>query len=194
MMIKKRDGKMKQYAALLRGINISGKNKIEMAALKQAFTEAGYLGVRTHLNSGNVLFFSEKERELLSAEITELIESRFGYRIPVYVLEEKKLKELLEKAPDWWGTDDKEIYDNLIFLFPPHDFEELHQAIGEPEKGLERIESAEEAVFWSFDLKRHQKTNWWPKTSLPPAKDWITIRTANTMRKILAMMEKEKTG
>ena len=49
---------MTRYIALLRGINISGKNKISMPELKAAFIDAGFDDVRTHLNSGNVIFSS----------------------------------------------------------------------------------------------------------------------------------------
>ncbi|MEI4405943.1 DUF1697 domain-containing protein, partial [Streptococcus agalactiae] len=42
-------------------------------------------------------------------------------------------------------------------------------------------------VFWSFIRKEHQKTNWWAKTAKPKVKDQLTIRTANTVRKIVDM-------
>ena len=45
---------MKRYVALLRGINISGKNKVPMAELKKVFEELGLTEVKTYLNSGNV--------------------------------------------------------------------------------------------------------------------------------------------
>lgn len=45
-----------KYIALLRGINISGKNKISMSELKKELEENGYQNVFTYLNSGNVVF------------------------------------------------------------------------------------------------------------------------------------------
>ena len=51
---------MKRYVALLRGINISGRNKVPMAELKKEFEKLQFGGVKTYLNSGNVLFSSEK--------------------------------------------------------------------------------------------------------------------------------------
>lgn len=48
----------KKYIALLRGINVSGKNKIAMPELKIAFEEIGFLNVSTYINSGNVIFSS----------------------------------------------------------------------------------------------------------------------------------------
>lgn len=49
---------MKRYIALLRGINVSGKNKVPMAELKKCFESLGVMEVKTCLNSGNVIFFS----------------------------------------------------------------------------------------------------------------------------------------
>ena len=48
---------MARYIALLRGINISGKNKISMPELKTALGEKGFADVKTYLNSGNVPLF-----------------------------------------------------------------------------------------------------------------------------------------
>ena len=50
---------MKRYIALLRGINISGKNKVPMDELKQA-EKLNYTEIKTYLNSGNVIFSSDE--------------------------------------------------------------------------------------------------------------------------------------
>ena len=49
---------MEKHIALLRGINIGGKNKISIPLLKVAFEEIGFLDVITYINSGNVIFSS----------------------------------------------------------------------------------------------------------------------------------------
>ena len=43
------------------------------------------------------------------------------------------------------------------------------------------------AAFWSFDRKLYAKANWWKKTATPGIGEMITIRTANTLRKIAEM-------
>jgi uncharacterized protein (DUF1697 family) len=48
------------YAALLRGINVGGKNIVEMARLMQAFEELGFISVKNYINSGNVIFRTER--------------------------------------------------------------------------------------------------------------------------------------
>ena len=54
-------GDMRRYVALLRGINISGKNKIPMAELKKGFEKLAFEEVKTYLNSGNVIFSSNED-------------------------------------------------------------------------------------------------------------------------------------
>lgn len=174
-----------RYIALLRGINISGKNKIPMAELKEAFTECGFSEVKTHLNSGNVVFDSREMPEKdIAACISKMIKERFELDIPVFVMLRDELTALLGKAPNWWGNEDKEIYDNLIFLMHDYNALDIASKIGEPTEGLEKIEICDNAVFWSFNLEKHAKANWWKKTAMPGIGEYLTIRTANTCRKI----------
>lgn len=133
---------MKRYIALLRGINISGKNKISMAELKSCFIELGYIDVFTHLNSGNVVFSAVESNEIaLADKIMAMIQERFELDIPIFVISQEELKDLLSEAPVWWGTDDKEIYDNLIFVMPFTPAEIIAEKIGEPTKELEQVVS-----------------------------------------------------
>ena len=59
---------MTRYIALLRGINISGKNKISMPELKTAIGEKGFGDVKTYLNSGNVIFSDDETDAVKLAE------------------------------------------------------------------------------------------------------------------------------
>ena len=52
---------MNRYAALLRGINVSGKNILSMKALKELFVDLGMKDVTTYIQSGNVVFDSEND-------------------------------------------------------------------------------------------------------------------------------------
>ena len=179
---------MKRYIALLRGINISGKNKVPMAELKQGFEKLNYTEVKTHLNSGNVIFSSDEADTIkLTSQIEEMIKNQFSLDIPVFVISKEELEDILHHAPNWWGDKSKEIYDNLIFIMPPATFKDVYNEIGEPKEGLEKIEKYKETVFWSFSRKDYQKTNWWSKTASANISSNLTIRTANTVRKIVSM-------
>lgn len=179
---------MKRYIALLRGINISGKNKIAMSELKKCFAELGFAEIVTYLNSGNVIFSSAiEDKDVLSNKVQLMIRDRFHLEIPVFIILQEELAELLKNAPDWWGDDNREIYDNLIFLMPPLSYEEFYDEIGVPKAEYESVYHYKNVVFWSFSRKDHQKTNWWSKTAGSGVSGRITIRTANTVRKIAGM-------
>ena len=179
---------MKRYIALLRGVNISGKNKVPMAELKKCFETLGFTEVKTWLNSGNVVFScDEADTAALTDRIERMIQREFSLSIPVLIIPQEELVDILSHAPDWWGTENKEIYDNLIFIMPPATFTDVYREIGAPKEGLEQIQEYRSAVFWSFSLKDYQKTNWWPKTARADIGSKLTIRTANTVRKIASM-------
>lgn len=179
---------MKRYIAFLRGVNISGKNKVPMAELKKGFEELDFSEVKTYLNSGNVAFSSDEDNiEVLTSQAETMINRKFGLDIPVFVISKEKLEDILQNAPEWWGDEKKEIYDNLIFIMPPATFAEVWGEIGEPKEELEKIKEYREAVFWSFSRKDYQKTNWWSKTASANISSKLTIRTANTVRKIVGM-------
>lgn len=179
---------MKRYIALLRGINVSGKNKVPMAELRQGFEQLSFAEVRTYLNSGNVIFSCEDTDTLrLTHRIESMIKDRFALEIPVFVIAQDELANILQHAPAWWGGDSKEIYDNLIFMMPPAAFDDVSREIGEPKAGLEQIQDYRQAIFWSFSRKDYQKTNWWHKTASAAIRAKLTIRTANTVRRIVCM-------
>jgi uncharacterized protein (DUF1697 family) len=71
------------YMALLRGINVGGKNKIKMAELKALFERLGFSRVQTYINSGNVLFESQENEETLLSQIENEIENTFRLSIRV---------------------------------------------------------------------------------------------------------------
>ena len=179
---------MKRYIALLRGVNISGKNKVPMAELKKCFEAHGFVEVKTCLNSGNVIFSGdEADVAVLTGRIEQMIQQQFGMDIPVFIIPQEELADILRHAPAWWGTEDKAIYDNLIFILPPATFSDVYREIGAPKEGLEQIQEYQSVVFWSFSRKDYQKTNWWPKTARADIGSKLTIRTANTVCRVVEM-------
>jgi len=176
---------MNKYFAFLRGINISGKNKIPMAELKTAFEKEGFSEVSTYLNSGNVAFSTTSDSiPEIRVQIEKMIETVFQLQIPVYVISEPELKIIMENAPSWWGKD-KENYYNLIFILSEDTPAEICNLIGEPSPDLEQIQIFENVIFWSFDLKKYQKCTWWKKTAAAGIGEKLTIRTAGTIEKLL---------
>jgi len=72
--------------ALLRGINVGGKNSLPMKQLVTIFEKAGCTDVRTFIQSGNVVFVApEKILKTITAAVSASIEKRFGFKIPVVI-------------------------------------------------------------------------------------------------------------
>ena len=180
-----------KYIVLLRGVNISGKNKVSMSKLKQLLEENNYQNVSTYLNSGNIIIESNiNNKELIIENISKIIEFNFNIKIPIYIMTVPELEDILNNSPSWWGTTNKEIYDNLIFIIPPTTYEEVYNTIGSPKENVDQIEEYHNTIFWSFVLKDYRKSTWWIKTASTSITNKITIRTANTMKKLLQLSQK----
>ena len=82
---------MRRYIAFLRGINISGKNKVPMAELKKGFEMLGFGEVKTYLNSGNVAFSGDEDNiGSVAKQIEAMIKKQFDFDIPVFIISKKK--------------------------------------------------------------------------------------------------------
>ncbi|WP_100489154.1 DUF1697 domain-containing protein [Sporolactobacillus pectinivorans] len=90
---------MNIYIALLRGINVGGKNKIKMADLRESLTESGLEHVRTYIQSGNVLFQSSETEPKLNDLIEKKIEKDFGFPVPVILRTADELKAISRNCP-----------------------------------------------------------------------------------------------
>jgi len=88
-----------QKIALLRGINVGGKNKLKMADLKDSLHRVGLLDVRTYIQSGNICFGSADAPTKLEAEIKNVIRDDFGYDVPVLVMSQSFFEKVIADSP-----------------------------------------------------------------------------------------------
>jgi len=177
---------LKKYIAFLRGINISGKNKVAMPLLKTAFEEIGFTDVVTYINSGNVIFSSESvDKSELIQKCETVITAKFDLKIPVTVAGVDDLAETVKHAPDWWNQE-KETVHYAIFMIAPMTVPEVFEAVGEIKPEYEKIAYHDEVIFWSAPRKTFNKARW-SKIASSSVNNHVTIRTANTVSKLLAM-------
>ena len=100
MTINGRSSATGVYIALLRGINVGGKNRLPMKELAALFVDAGCEDVRTYIQSGNVVFRTGPEAdEEISTVISASILNHFGYRIPVITRTARELQEIVQANP-----------------------------------------------------------------------------------------------
>ena len=101
--------------ALLRGINVGGRNKVPMAELRTAVSSLGYDGVSTYIQSGNLLFSSpESDRAVLEKTIAGAIADTFGLKISVVVVTRDELCEALRRNP--YASEPNPKYVHVVFL------------------------------------------------------------------------------
>lgn len=85
--------------ALLRAINLGGRNKVPMAELRALASELGWLDVSTFIASGNLLFRSDKSDADCAATLTSALAERFGFGIDVIVVGASEFREAVDRHP-----------------------------------------------------------------------------------------------
>lgn len=107
-----------RYTALLRGINVGGRNKVAMADLREAFEAGGYTSVSTYIQTGNLLFESDAPRDTLEGDVEAMLERRFGFPLVVVVRSHAELRGIVEEAPEGFGQQPSTFHSDVIFLKP----------------------------------------------------------------------------
>ena len=91
---------MNTYIALLRGINVGGNNKLPMKELVVVLQGLGLHNVKTYIQSGNVVFQSERTDRLnLPQEITAAIKASHGFAPAILLLDAAELHTAMQKNP-----------------------------------------------------------------------------------------------
>ena len=106
-----------KYLALLRGINVGGKNKVDMRTLKATFEKAGMSEITTYINSGNVIFNDGRRKPpRIAAVLEEAIAADFGLPIKVLIRDLPAIKKVIKALPDTWTTDTTMRCDVMFFV------------------------------------------------------------------------------
>ncbi|MGX7204006.1 DUF1697 domain-containing protein [Enterococcus pingfangensis] len=88
-----------RYLALFRGINVGGKNVVKMKELKELFSELGFTDVNSYIQSGNILFTTDKEISDFSKEIAEAFAQRFGFSVPIIYRTKTEMLSIRDRLP-----------------------------------------------------------------------------------------------
>jgi uncharacterized protein (DUF1697 family) len=82
--------------ALLRGVNVGGNKKVEMARLRALLERLGYTNVRTYVNSGNVVFTGPRRSE---QHLEKALAEEFGFDVPVVLRSRDELADVVQANP-----------------------------------------------------------------------------------------------
>lgn len=169
------------YIALLRGINVGGKAKVEMHRLKSVFEQAGCQDVSTYINSGNVIFCDERDAETLADILEAAIAKEFGFSVPVVIRDQANIKMLVQKIPAGW-TNDKRQKTDVMFLWENVDDEEVLAKI-KINPQLENILYLPGALVWNIG-RANVKPGGGIKLIQADLYKYVTVRNINTVRKL----------
>jgi uncharacterized protein (DUF1697 family) len=182
-----------QYLALLRGINVGGKNVIKMAALKACFEEMGFADVTTYIQSGNVLFAAPVKSEAgLSATIEKALSKAFNYKSRVVVASHEQLQTAVKKAPKGFGKEPAKYRYDVIFLREPLSANEAMKSVSTKE-GVDQVWAGDGVLYFSRLIERATASHLSRIVGLPVYQE-MTIRNWNTTTKLLALMEARAKG
>lgn len=182
-----------QYLALLRGINVGGKNIIKMADLKACFESMGLSDVATYIQSGNVLFKPpEGDKANLADYIEQALSERFNYQSRVVVVPHKALEKVVDGAPPGFGGEMDQYRYDVIFLKEPLTPEAAMTKLSIKD-GVDRAYAGEHVLYFSRLISRASQSRLAKIVALPEYQN-MTIRNWNTTTRLLALMnEREAT-
>lgn len=176
-----------QHLALLRGINVGGKNRVPMAELRESFEARGFADVATYINSGNVFFRAPRQKRAeLAAGIEESLTERFGFELKVVVVTEAELRAAIEAAPRGFGGA-TELCD-VLFIRKPLTVKKALAAI-ELKEGVDEAWAGKGVVYFSR-LKEKASSSRLSKLVGRPEYKNVTIRSWSSANKLLAQLDK----
>jgi uncharacterized protein (DUF1697 family) len=111
---------MNTFISMLRGINVSGQKKIQMAELRSLYESLGLVKVRTYVQSGNVVFDSvESDTAKLAGLVEAQIERVFGYALPVFVRDVADFQRIIISNPFLTARNEDPAKLHVTFLYRP---------------------------------------------------------------------------
>lgn len=180
---------MPVYIALLRGINVGGKNIIKMAELKRMFEAMGMRRVQTYIQSGNVLFESEAEEAPLRQRIEHELEEAFRFSVIVVLRTAEELKRVAascpfseEEVPEAEATSEAEsLYVSFLLEEPSREgIERLSTFKNESDEY--RVEGREVFLLFRHSIRNSKLANNLHKLDVPS-----TVRNWKTINKLVAL-------
>ena len=180
-----------EYVALLRGINVGGKNKVVMSELREQVTAAGFGHVRTYINSGNLLFEAEADAqsEDVAQAVERLLKLRYEFPIRLALLTAQEYLAQLDELPDWWHGEVARR--DALFYTRGLNRDHVRERIEDMELCDEAVHFGEHAVFWGkFDEKSFLKTAYHKCLLREDFYRQVTIRSGSTVEKIAALLSR----
>lgn len=176
-----------RYVALLRGINVGGKNLIRMPALKACFEELGFVDVGTYIQSGNVLFTTGGKHADLVRRIEAALSKTFGYTAHVVLRSRLQLRSVVDRAPAGFGVHPALYRYDVLFVKEPLTVAAVLPRVPVKE-GVDEVSAGPGVLYFS---RRSDKAaqSYLSRFSGRPEYKRVTVRNWNTTTKLAELLD-----
>jgi uncharacterized protein (DUF1697 family) len=177
---------MTRYVALLRGINVGGKNLIKMTDLKSCLEGDGFEDVVTYIQSGNVLFSSGESGSQLATRIEALLGRSFDYGANVVLRTSRQMHDIVTNAPKGFGSAPTRYRYDVLFLKEPLTAATAMKSVRVKE-GVDRAHAGKGVLYFSRLIAKATQSQLSRLASMPVYQS-MTIRNWNTTTKLVELM------
>jgi uncharacterized protein (DUF1697 family) len=181
---------MAPHVALIRGINVGGKNIVPMAKLRTALEDAGFEDVRTYIQSGNVLLSApEGDDSAVAATVERVLEDAFGVTTVVVALSAATLRRAVKDAPKGFGTEPDTYHYDAAFLHPELTSKDALAAFGIRE-GVDTAWAGKGVVYFRRLSELRTKSLMSKVVGTAPYRH-MTIRNWRTTLRLVEMLDED---
>lgn len=172
---------------LLRGINVGGNNIIKMEALKKTFEELGFTGVKTYIQSGNIIFHGdEKDSAALTQKIKQALSKKFCYEARLALLDFGEMKKIIDDMPAGFGEAPDAYRYDVWFLLAGASPKDIMRQV-QIREGVDQVYQGRKAVY-AARLNSQAGKSYLTKIIREPVYQYMTIRGLSTTRKLFGLM------
>ncbi len=180
---------MTRYLVLLRGVNVGGKNRLPMAALRELLESQGHTQVSTYIASGNVILSSERSATEIKRDLEAALPKAFALDselIAVLVLTRAQLRAVVRDRPQGFGDQPDIYHSDAVFLMGISVAEALK--VFDPRPGVDAVWPGT-GVIYSQRLTAQRTKSRLNKIMGTPVYRSMTIRSWATTLALLERME-----
>jgi uncharacterized protein (DUF1697 family) len=183
---------MSRYLVLLRGINVGGRNKVPMAALRDLLESHGHTKVSTYIASGNVILSSDQSAAAIKRELEDALPKTFKLDsdlIAVLVLTQAQLRAVVQKRPKGFGDHPDTYHSDAVFLMGIDT--KTAMAVFDPRPGVDEVWPGKGVIYSQRLTAQRTKSRLGKIVGTPPYKS-MTIRSWQTTLALLGLMRERE--
>ena len=180
---------MNAYIILIRGINVGGKNKLSMIALKECLEKIGFTDVVTYIASGNVILRSNEPAKNVQSLVENTLPKLFkldNELIKVLVLTYTELQDVFDNKPIGFGEQPLKYRSDAIFLMDINITDAM--AVVKTREGVDKVWAGSGVIYFQRLDALRTKSRLSGIVGTPAYKS-MTIRSWSTVTKLLSLLE-----